>query len=109
MSLHGQYPKRTKEKDVDQDKTLLGSGPHTPTKFFWEYPPGHEPATVTETNSDYTLGHANPNRQRDKSKQTRHSGERQEGKNLSAYRYFDPHRKEHLLENNGKTHKVQRS
>ena len=44
-----------------------------------------------------------------KGKQTRHSGERQEGKNLSAYRYVYPHRKEHLLENNGKTHKVQRS
>ena len=39
------------------------------------------------------------------SKQTRHSVERQEGKNLSAYRYVHPHRKEHLLENNGKTHK----
>ena len=53
----------------------------------------------------YQIGHANPNWLRDESKQTRHSGERQERKNLSAY----PHRKVYLLENNGKTHKVQRS
>jgi len=37
---------------------------------------------VTENQTATTLGHANPNRQRDKSKQTRDSGERQEGKNL---------------------------
>ena len=39
-----------------------------------------------------------------KSKQT--SAERQERKNLCAYRYVYPHRNEHLVENNGKTHKI---
>ena len=180
--LHGQYPKRTKEKNVDQDKThnwLSTPGLKSETEGFiiaaqdqciktnyyrnkilkdgtdlmcricgkfqetvdhlvsgcpelakTEYLQRHNKAAAylhwtiniqtlyhqctrwtlwtwtsycdRKPNSDYTLGHANPNRQRDKSKQTRHSGEREEGKNLSAYRYVDPYREEHLLENNGK-------
>ena len=47
--------------------------------------------------SDFTLGHASPDRQRDQGKQARHSNERQGEENLPAHWYVYPKwKKKHL-------------
>ena len=53
----------------------------------------HEPATtVTEYQTTTILWDMPIQTDRDKSKQTRYSRERHEGKNLSAYRFVYPYR-----------------
>ena len=58
--------------------------------------------------SDYTLGHASPDKQRHQGKKVRHSSERQ-GEDLPTHCYVSPKWKRNLFKNSRKTFEVQGS
>ena len=59
--------------------------------------------------SDYTLGHASPDKQRHQGKQVRHSSERQGEEDLPTHCYVSPKWKRNLFKNSRKTFEVQGS